>query len=67
MEARDEERPYDNIPRQGGEHRGEVPEANKESTMNVRAPGPPEPDATGDDEDAEETSEDADDETSASS
>ena len=39
MEARDEERPYDNIPRTGGEHRGEAPE--EHSGLNVRAPGPP--------------------------
>ena len=54
MEARDEERPYDNIPRKGGQHRGEVPEEHKESAMNVRAPGPPKPDEDA----AEETSED---------
>ena len=49
---------YDQIPSKGGEHRGEVPEENKESTMNVRAPGPPDPNAT-DEEAPEETSEDA--------
>ena len=62
---------YDRVPSKGGEHRGEVPEENKESTMNVRAPGPPDPDAT--DEDAseetsdEETSEESGEETSGSS
>ncbi|MGI9175396.1 MAG: hypothetical protein ACR2GR_08790 [Rhodothermales bacterium] len=50
---------YDHIPSQGGQHRGEVPEENKESTMNVRAPSPPEPDAPDEDtpEEASEESE----------
>ena len=53
---------YDRVPSKGGEHRGEVPEENKESTMNVRAPGPPDPHATNDD-----ASEESDGETSESS
>ena len=57
---------FDRVPSKGGEHRGEVPEENKESTMNVRAPGPPDPHATNDDA-SEETSEESDGETSESS